>query len=82
MMRSLDAGSYLSARSWIQGLGPMTVLIILLPVSYLHGALGLQVIIEDYLRPSVQRGLIWAVRFAAVVLTVASLWAVLSVASA
>ena len=60
----------------------MTALIILLPVSYLHGALGLQVIIEDYLRPSVQRGLILAVRFAAVVLTVASLWAVLSVASA
>ena len=82
MMRSLDAGSYLSARSWIQGLGPMTALIILLPVSYLHGALGLQVIIEDYLSPSVQGGLIWTVRFAAVVLTVASLWAILSVASA
>ncbi len=60
----------------------MTALIILLPVSYLHGALGLQVIIEDYLSQSVQRGLIWTVRFAAVVLTVASLWAILSVASA
>lgn len=60
----------------------MTALIILLPVSYLHGALGLQVIIEDYLSPSVHRGLIWTVRFAAVVLTVASLWAILSVASA
>ena len=82
MMRSLDAGSYLSVRGWVQQLGPMTALIILLPISYLHGALGLQVIIEDYLNPSVHRGLIWSVRIAAIALTLASLWAIISVASA
>jgi len=82
MTRSLDPGSYLSAREWIQGAGPMTALIILLPVSYLHGALGLQVIIEDYLSPSVHSGLIWGVRIAATALTAASLWAIISIGSA
>ena len=81
MMRSLDPGSYFSAREWIQGAGPITALMILLPVSYLHGALGLQVIIEDYLSPAAQRGLIWGVRIAAMVLTIASLWAIVSAAS-
>ena len=82
MMRSLDPGSYLSVREWVQQAGPITALIILLPVSYLHGALGLQVIIEDYLSSSVHRGLIWGVRIAAMALTLASLWAVISIASA
>ena len=80
MMRSLDPGSYLLAREWIQQTGPMTALIILLPVSYLHGALGLQVIIEDYLSASVQSALIWSARIAAVALTLASLWAIFSIA--
>ena len=80
MMRSLDPGSYLSVREWIQQTGPMIALIILLPVSYLHGALGLQVIIEDYVSASVQSGLIWSVRIAAVSLTLASLWAIFSIA--
>jgi succinate dehydrogenase / fumarate reductase membrane anchor subunit len=82
MMRSLDPGSYLSVREWIQQMGPMIALIILLPVSYLHGALGLQVIIEDYLSASVHSGLIWAVRIAAIALTLASLWAIFSIALA
>ena len=82
MMRSLDPGSYLSVREWIQQTGPMMALIILLPVSYLHGALGLQVIIEDYLSASVHSGLIWAVRIAAIVLTLASRWAIFSIALA
>ena len=80
MMRSLDPGSYLSVREWIQQTGPMIALIILLPVSYLHGSLGLQVIIEDYVSASVQSGLIWSVRIAAVALTLASLWAIFSIA--
>ena len=80
MMRSLDPGSYLSVREWIQQTGPMIALIILLPVSYLHGALGLQVIIEDYVSASVQSGLIWSVRIAAVALALASLWAIFSIA--
>ena len=82
MMRSLDPGSYLSVREWIQQTGPMAALILLLPVSYLHGALGLQVIIEDYLSASVHSGLIWAVRIAAIALTLASLWAIFSIALA
>ena len=80
MMRSLDPGSYPAVREWIQQTGTMAALIILLPVSYLHGALGLQVIIEDYLSASVQSGLIWSVRIAAVALTAASLWAIFSIA--
>ena len=80
MMRSLDPGSYLSVREWIQQTGPMIALIILLPVSYLHGELGLQVIIEDYVSASVQSGLIWSVRISAVSLTLASLWAIFSIA--
>ena len=82
MMRSLDPGSYLSVREWIQQTGPMMALIILLPVSYLHGGLGLQVVIEDYLSASVHSGLIGAVRIAAIVLTLASLWAIFSIALA
>ena len=81
MMRSLDGGSYLSAKAWIQGIGPKTALLLLVPLSYFHGALGLQVIIEDYLRPPFRSPVIWLVRLAAVILSIVTLWAIFSAAS-
>ena len=81
MMRSLDGGSYLSATAWLQGVGPKTALLLLVPLSYLHGALGLQVIIEDYLQPPLRSPLIWLVRLAALMLSIVTLWAILSAAS-
>jgi succinate dehydrogenase / fumarate reductase membrane anchor subunit len=81
MMRSVDGGSYLSAKAWIQGIGPKTALLLLVPLSYFHGALGLQVIIEDYLRPPFRSPVIWLVRLAAVILSFVTLWAIFSAAS-
>ena len=81
MMRSLDGGSYLSVKAWLQGIGPKTALLLLVPLSYFHGALGLQVIIEDYLCPPFRSPLIWLVRLAALMLSVVSVWAVLAAGS-
>tara|TARA_Y100001934_G_scaffold88899_1_gene110295 strand:+ start:8871 stop:9236 length:366 start_codon:yes stop_codon:yes gene_type:complete len=81
MMRSLDGGSYLSVRTWLQDIGPKTALLLLLPLSYFHGSLGLQVIIEDYLRPPLRSPLIWLVRLVALMLSIVSLWAVLAAGS-
>ena len=74
---SLDVHTYASARTWVDGAGPTIALILLAPVWYLHGALGLQTIIEDYVRPPLRVLLIWLVRLGAAILAAATVLATL-----
>ena len=74
---SLDVHTYASARTWVDAVEPTIALILLAPVWYLHGALGLQTIIEDYVRPPLRGSLIWLVRLGAAILAVATVLAVL-----
>ena len=79
LSQSLAVSEYSSALAWIDRAGPTTALGILAPVWYLHGALGLQVVIEDYVHPPLRQVMIWLVRGAALMLTGATLWALLSI---
>ena len=79
LSQSLTVSEYSSALAWIDRAGPTTALAILVPVWYLHGALGLQVVIEDYVKPPLRQAMIWLVRGAALVLTGATLWTLWSI---
>ena len=79
LSQSLAVSEYSSALAWIERAGPTTTLGILVPVWYLHGVLGLQVVIEDYVQPPLRKAMIWLVRGSAVVLTGATLWALSSI---
>ena len=79
LSQSLAVSEYSSALAWIDRAGPTTALALLVPVWYLHGALGLQVVIEDYVKPPLRQAMIWLVRGAALVLTGATLWALWSI---
>ena len=79
LSQSLDAATHASALAWVDGVGPTIALLILAPIWYLHGSLGLQVVIEDYVGPPFRLLLIWLVRVGAVFLTIATMWAVLAI---
>lgn len=79
LSQSLDPATYGSALAWVDGAGPTSALLILTPVWYLHGSLGLQIVIEDYVRAPHRSLLIWLVRVGAVFLTIATAWAVLAI---
>ena len=73
---SLDVQTYASARIWVDGAGPTIALILLAPVWYLHGVLGLQTVIEDYVLPPLRPLFIWLVRLGAGALAAATVLAV------
>ena len=68
---------------WVHQPVPAAILILLLIATFYHGALGLQVVIEDYIDRELDRiGLIIVVRLAAVLLAVLGIVAVLKLSFA
>jgi succinate dehydrogenase / fumarate reductase membrane anchor subunit len=63
---------------WVRHPVPAVLLVLLMIATFYHGALGLQVVIEDYVENEARRlGLLIIVRFAAIVLAVLGIFAVL-----
>jgi succinate dehydrogenase / fumarate reductase membrane anchor subunit len=70
-----------AVRAWIASPVTMVVLILTIAVGMWHAALGLQVVIEDYVHAKGWRiGLDTAVKFVAAVLTVAGVVAIFKIA--
>ncbi len=70
-----------AARAWIASPVTMVMLILTVAAGLWHGALGLQVVIEDYVHAEGARiGLILAVKFAAALLAVATVVAIFKIA--
>ena len=63
---------------WLRHPGPAILLVLLLIATFYHGALGLQVVIEDYVENEALRfGLLIVMRLASIVLAVLGIFAVL-----
>ena len=63
---------------WVRQPLPAVFLVLLLIATFYHGALGLQVVIEDYVENEAMRfGLLIVMRLAAIVLAVLGIFAVL-----
>lgn len=77
-----NAGAgHAEATAWIGAPVNAVLLILLLSTAFYHGALGLQVIIEDYVADRAARTVaIMLVRFGAAVLAVSSVFAILRIA--
>jgi succinate dehydrogenase / fumarate reductase membrane anchor subunit len=74
-------GSYEQTVAWLGRPVPAIAMIVLIAVTFHHTALGVQVVVEDYVhREWVKLGALIALRFACVLLAVAGIFAVLRVA--
>lgn len=72
-----------TVRAWIRHPLPAILLALLLIATFYHAALGLQVVIEDYVAaPATRIGLIVVLRLGCFALAVAGIFAVLSMAFA
>ena len=64
--------------AWVRHPLPAVLLVLLMIATFYHGALGLQVVIEDYVENEARRlGLLIVMRLAAIVLAVLGIFAVL-----
>jgi succinate dehydrogenase / fumarate reductase membrane anchor subunit len=74
-------GGYEQTLAWLGRPVPAILMIVLIAVTFYHAALGMQVVVEDYVhREWVKLGMLIALRFACVLLAVAGIFAVLRVA--
>jgi succinate dehydrogenase / fumarate reductase membrane anchor subunit len=74
-------GGYEQTLAWLGRPVPAILMIVLIAVTFYHAALGVQVVIEDYVhREWVKLGALISLRFACVLLAVAGIFAVLRVA--
>ena len=74
-------GGYEQTLAWLGRPVPAILMIVLIAVTFYHAALGMQVVVEDYVhREWVKLGALIALRFACVLLAVAGIFAVLRVA--
>ncbi len=74
-------GTYLQTIAWLGNPVNAVILVILFAVMFYHAALGLQVVLEDYVgHQGVRLALVVAVRFLAIILAVTAIFAVLSIA--
>ncbi len=80
-MVAATGSDYASARAFIGNPVTAVLLILLIAATFHHAQLGLQVVIEDYVHTkSAEIALLLAVKGAAIVLAVAAIFAVLSIA--
>ncbi len=80
-MVAATGSDYASARAFIGNPVTAVLLVLLIVATFHHAQLGLQVVIEDYVHTkSVEIGLLLAVKGAAIVLALAAIFAVLSIA--
>lgn len=78
---NLVGASQAEVQAWMGSLPGSTLLVILVPTLLLHSALGLQVVIEDYVHsPWLKFGSILLIRFAYLLMAVGVVIAVLRVA--
>ncbi len=76
-----SGASHAQALAWIGSPVNGVLLVLLLAVTFYHGALGIQVVLEDYVgNRGFQLAAIVLVKFAAAVLATAGIFAVLSIA--
>jgi succinate dehydrogenase / fumarate reductase membrane anchor subunit len=71
---------YDTATAWLRTFPAATLMILLLATLFYHAALGLQVVIEDYVHSSMKFAAIVVVRLACLALAVAGIVAVLRIA--
>jgi len=70
-----------NVRDWVGSPLPAILLVLLLIATFYHAALGLQIVIEDYVRAELTKlGLLIVVRLACFALAVAGIFAVVSMA--
>jgi len=70
---------YAAAIAWLQTPLAATLMVLLLTALFWHTALGLQVVIEDYIHSGLKLPLVIAMRFGCFVLAVAGILAVLRI---
>ena len=76
-----SSADFASARAWIGSPVPAVLLIVTLAVTFYHGVLGMRVILEDYVaHRGIRLAINLLVQFAAVLLAVAGVFAVLKIA--
>ena len=74
-------GGYEQTLAWLGRPVPAILMIVLIAITVYHAALGVQVVVEDYVhREWVKLGALIALRFACVLLGVAGIFAVLRIA--
>ena len=74
-------GGYEQAVNWLGQPLPTILMIVLIVVTFYHAALGVQVVVEDYVHQEwAKLGVLITVRFACILLAVAGIFAVLRVA--
>jgi succinate dehydrogenase hydrophobic membrane anchor protein len=77
----LVGADYDTVQAWVGQPLPAILLVLLLIATFYHAALGLQVVIEDYIHGELARfGLVIAARLACIALAVAGIVAVLTLA--
>lgn len=77
----LGQADYATLSAWVAQPLVTILLIVLIPTLFYHGSLGIQVVVEDYLHTEWLRiAVIAAVDFINILLTVASVFAVLKIA--
>lgn len=78
---SLAGQDFAHFHAWLSHPGNLTLMVLLIGVTFHHGQLGVQVVIEDYVHDEkLMFGSLIAVKFAAVLMAVFSVLAVLRIA--
>jgi succinate dehydrogenase / fumarate reductase membrane anchor subunit len=77
----LSSADYIAVRAWVGSPIPMVLLVLTIGMTFYHGQLGLQVVIEDYIHSEWQKlALLILVKGVALLLTVVGIVAIARIA--